>query len=120
MREATYALLGPSASSVRRAQPLQQRWRVRRRTASSEYDRQVGVKRILYGSDAAVGTNLRPKESWAAFRRLPLTEPEFKQIARNVAPFYVELANSWRAPAERSGALDSVVGQDSQQRRVRI
>jgi predicted TIM-barrel fold metal-dependent hydrolase len=49
--------------------------------------RQVGVKRILYGSDAAVGTNLRPKESWAAFRRLPLTEAEFNQIARNVAPY---------------------------------
>lgn len=49
--------------------------------------RQIGVKRILYGSDAAVGDNLRPRESWAAFRRLPLTEAEFKQIARNVAPY---------------------------------
>lgn len=49
--------------------------------------RQVGVKRILYGSDAAVGDNLRPRESWAAFRRLPLTEAEFDQIAKNVAPY---------------------------------
>ena len=49
--------------------------------------RQVGVGRILYGSDAAVGDNLRPRESWAAFRRLPLTEDEFAQIARNVAPY---------------------------------
>lgn len=49
--------------------------------------RQVGVKRILYGSDAAAGTNLRPRESWAAFRRLPLTESEFDQIAKNVAPY---------------------------------
>lgn len=49
--------------------------------------RQVGVKRILYGSDAAAGGNLSPKESWAAFRRLPLTEAEFNQIARNVAPY---------------------------------
>lgn len=49
--------------------------------------RQVGVKRILYGSDAAAGTNLRPRESWAAFRRLPLTEAEFDGIARNVAPY---------------------------------
>ena len=49
--------------------------------------RQVGVKRILYGSDAAVGDNLRPRESWAAFRRLPLTESEFKRIAQNVAPY---------------------------------
>jgi hypothetical protein len=49
--------------------------------------RQIGVKRILYGSDAAAGDNLRPRESWASFRRLPLTESEFKQIAKNVAPY---------------------------------
>ena len=49
--------------------------------------RQIGVKRILYGTDAAVGDNLRPRESWAAFRRLPLKESEFKQIAKNVAPY---------------------------------
>ena len=49
--------------------------------------RQVGAKRILYGSDAAAGNNLRPRESWAAFRRLPLTEAEFNQIAKNVAPY---------------------------------
>jgi uncharacterized protein len=49
--------------------------------------RQVGVDRILYGSDAAVGDNLRPREGWAAFRRLPLTEAEFERIARNVAPY---------------------------------
>ena len=50
--------------------------------------RQVGVKRILYGTDAAVGDNLRPRESWAAFRRLPLSEDEFEQIASNVAPYF--------------------------------
>jgi hypothetical protein len=49
--------------------------------------RQVGVDRVLYGSDAAFGDNLRPREGWAAFRRLPLTEPEFEQIARNLAPY---------------------------------
>jgi predicted TIM-barrel fold metal-dependent hydrolase len=49
--------------------------------------RQVGAKRILYGSDAAAGSNLRPRESWAAFRRLPLTEAEFRQIAKNLAPY---------------------------------
>lgn len=49
--------------------------------------RQVGVDRVLYGSDAAVGDNLRPREGWAAFRRLPLTDREFEQIARNVAPY---------------------------------
>jgi uncharacterized protein len=49
--------------------------------------RQVGVERILYGSDAAAGDNLRPREGWAAFRRLPLKEDEFARIASNVAPY---------------------------------
>ena len=49
--------------------------------------RQVGVDRILYGSDAAFGDNLRPREGWAAFRRLPLTDREFETIAGNVAPY---------------------------------
>ncbi|HKP77293.1 MAG TPA: amidohydrolase family protein [Longimicrobiaceae bacterium] len=49
--------------------------------------RQAGVRRILYGTDAALGDNLRPREAWAAFRRLPLTEREFRVIARNVAPY---------------------------------
>jgi len=48
--------------------------------------RQVGVNRILYGSDSAIGSNL-PRESWAAFCRLPLTPAELGTIARNVAPY---------------------------------
>ena len=50
--------------------------------------RQVGVERVLYGSDAAVGDNLRPREGWAAFRRLPLAENEFEAIAANLAPYF--------------------------------
>jgi predicted TIM-barrel fold metal-dependent hydrolase len=50
--------------------------------------RQVGVERVLYGSDAAASDNLRPREAWAAFRRLPLSQDEFKQIASNVAPHF--------------------------------
>ncbi len=51
--------------------------------------RQIGVKRILYGSDAAVGSNpnLLPREAWAAFSRLELTKKEIKTIAKNVAPY---------------------------------
>jgi predicted TIM-barrel fold metal-dependent hydrolase len=49
--------------------------------------RQVGVERVLYGSDAAAAGNLAPREAWAAFRRLPLTEREFERIARNEAPY---------------------------------
>jgi uncharacterized protein len=50
--------------------------------------RQVGVDRILYGSDAAAGGNLPPREGWAAFRRLPLTAAEFDTMASNVAPYF--------------------------------
>lgn len=49
--------------------------------------RQVGIERTLYGSDAALGDNLRPHEGWTAFRRLPLREDEFARIASNVAPY---------------------------------
>jgi predicted TIM-barrel fold metal-dependent hydrolase len=42
--------------------------------------------RILYGSDAATPTNL-PKDGWAAFRKLPLSDAEFETIARNVPPY---------------------------------
>lgn len=49
--------------------------------------RQLGLQRILYGSDAAAGGNLPPRESWAAFRSLPLTETEFRTIAENVPPY---------------------------------
>jgi predicted TIM-barrel fold metal-dependent hydrolase len=49
--------------------------------------RQLGVQRVLYGSDGAAGDNLRPREAWAAFRKLPLTEEEFTTIASNVVPY---------------------------------
>lgn len=49
--------------------------------------RQIGVKRILYGSDAA-GTHPPPHEAWAMFRKdIPLTEEEFRIIADNVLPY---------------------------------
>ena len=50
--------------------------------------RQIGVKRILYGSDGAAGGNLPPRENWEAFRALKLTEKEIKTIAGNVAPYF--------------------------------
>src|SRR5215207_40526 len=44
--------------------------------------RQIGLKRILYASDAP------PGEAWEAFRqKLPLTDREFRVIASNVAPY---------------------------------
>jgi predicted TIM-barrel fold metal-dependent hydrolase len=52
--------------------------------------RQVGVGRVLYGTDSAQGANLRPRESWAAFRKLPLSPAEFAHIAANVPPYFPE------------------------------
>jgi uncharacterized protein len=51
--------------------------------------RQIGVKRILYGSDAPVGSNpnLKPREGWAELFKLGLTEKEIKTIAGNRAPY---------------------------------
>lgn len=49
--------------------------------------RAVGPTKVLFGSDAAVGTNLRPAEAWAAFRRLPLSREELAVVAANVAPY---------------------------------
>ena len=49
--------------------------------------RQIGLRRVLYGSDAAGGGNLPPRAGWAAFRQLPLAEQEFRTIASNVTPY---------------------------------
>jgi predicted TIM-barrel fold metal-dependent hydrolase len=49
--------------------------------------RQIGVSRVLYGSDSAVGPGRKPSEAWASFRELPLTDNEFRAIAANVAPY---------------------------------
>jgi predicted TIM-barrel fold metal-dependent hydrolase len=50
--------------------------------------RQIGMDRVLYGTDSAQGYNLRPVDAWAAFRKLPLTKEEFAQVARNVPPYF--------------------------------
>jgi predicted TIM-barrel fold metal-dependent hydrolase len=49
---------------------------------------QIGLHRILYGSDMAISGNPTARQGWAAFRgMLALTEAEFKTIAQNVAPY---------------------------------
>jgi uncharacterized protein len=48
--------------------------------------RKVGLERILYGSDGAVGDST-PQKALAAFRQLPLTSDEFRTIESNVAPY---------------------------------
>lgn len=53
--------------------------------------RQVGVDRVLFGSDMSipgVNTNVPAHQSWLIFRTtVPLTDAEFARIAGNVAPY---------------------------------
>jgi predicted TIM-barrel fold metal-dependent hydrolase len=58
-----------------------------KRTLIASRIRQVGVDRILYGTDGSGHGNLGPKEAWAAFLRLPLSAAEFRKIEHNVAPY---------------------------------
>lgn len=48
--------------------------------------RQIGTQRVLYGSDAATPGN-SPMEALQRWRKLPLTQEEFRVIENNVAPY---------------------------------
>lgn len=48
--------------------------------------RQIGVKRVLYGTDAALFSNF-PVTAWAEFCKLDLTDREIKTIANNRPPY---------------------------------
>jgi predicted TIM-barrel fold metal-dependent hydrolase len=50
--------------------------------------RQIGIQRVLYGSDAPTPDNL-PKAALERFHRLPLTKDEFRAIENNVAPYVI-------------------------------
>ncbi len=51
--------------------------------------RQLGLERIVFGTDLSIGTtNPPPATSWATTRRrLPLTDAELRTLANNVAPY---------------------------------
>jgi predicted TIM-barrel fold metal-dependent hydrolase len=49
--------------------------------------RQVGVKRILWGSDGAFGGGMTPAEALKAYRKLPLSKDEFRTIDTNLTPY---------------------------------
>jgi predicted TIM-barrel fold metal-dependent hydrolase len=48
--------------------------------------RQLGLGRVLYGSDGAVSGNT-PREYWIRFRQLPLLDAEFRAIEANIVPY---------------------------------
>lgn len=49
--------------------------------------RQLGVHRVLFASDYPASPELTPRQLWAAFRLLPLTDAEFRTIAGNRTPY---------------------------------
>jgi predicted TIM-barrel fold metal-dependent hydrolase len=49
--------------------------------------RQVGVKRILWGSDGAFGGGMTPEQALDAFQKLPLSKSEFQTIYGNVTSY---------------------------------
>jgi len=49
--------------------------------------RQLGVERVVYGSDAAFSPLAYPQAGWKEFQGLPLTAAEFGVIANNVTPY---------------------------------
>jgi predicted TIM-barrel fold metal-dependent hydrolase len=67
--------------------------------------REVGVHRILFGSDGA-WTTFTPLRAETAFHELPLTGDEFRVIDTNVPPYM---------PATRSSARRSSAGTNAPQ-----
>jgi predicted TIM-barrel fold metal-dependent hydrolase len=61
------------------------RWREKGELIATRV-RQLGLGRVLYGSDGAVSGNT-PREHWTRFRQLPLSDAEFRAIEANVAPY---------------------------------
>jgi predicted TIM-barrel fold metal-dependent hydrolase len=51
--------------------------------------RQIGINRIVYGSDAATADSL-PKDALERWHRLPLMQEEFRTIENNVAPYLMD------------------------------
>jgi predicted TIM-barrel fold metal-dependent hydrolase len=50
--------------------------------------RQIGLQRVLYGSDGPVPEADAPRDAWRQMRtEIPLTETELRTIANNVAPY---------------------------------
>jgi predicted TIM-barrel fold metal-dependent hydrolase len=61
------------------------RWKERGELIATRV-RELGLGRVLYGSDGAVPGNT-PREYWTRFRQLPLSDAEFRAIEGNIPPY---------------------------------
>lgn len=52
--------------------------------------REIGVDRVLFGSDGCFGGGVTPARALADFHSLPLSKAEFQTIESNVTPICVE------------------------------
>ena len=68
--------------------------------------RQIGLSRILYGSDGAGDAESAPSRRLDAFWQLPLTASEFRTIAGNIAPYLPPAVSltAAHAPARRAAS----------------
>jgi len=49
--------------------------------------RQLGVQRVLFGSDTSPGSADGVRKAWQGFLTLPLSDDEFRTIGSNIAPY---------------------------------
>ena len=76
--------------------------------------RQIGMSRILYGSDGPETEAKAPREAWALFRSaLPLTDAEVRAIAANLAPYLQVTQRLTYAPVHGSQTLRCTPSDDS-------
>ncbi len=61
-------------------------WRPRKEAIAKRI-REIGVQKVLWGSDGAFGGGMTPEQALDAYRKLPLTPDEFRSIAQNTAPY---------------------------------
>lgn len=74
------------------------------RVQIAERMRQIGLARMLYGSDGSQWGGVSPKQHWLGFNKcMPLTREERKAVATNVAPFLRETSPPAQAPLSERG-----------------
>jgi predicted TIM-barrel fold metal-dependent hydrolase len=49
--------------------------------------REIGIAHVVFGSDGAFGGGVPPARAWADFRKLPLSQDEFRTIESNITPY---------------------------------
>jgi predicted TIM-barrel fold metal-dependent hydrolase len=70
-------------------------WNANKAAQVANRIRQLGLKRLLYGSDSPIPMNF-PRDAYKRWRQIPLKEEEFRIIESNVSPYFRERSGSGR------------------------